>query len=208
MTASVTPSGSLHSAAPCATAHSWSFNRDFYGWTVNQWQAWARGDMNVSDEQAQQTWAVRCANVGEYWIDDQRFHGDWYGYGERWSRVVLDPGVHRIRVRLASEVRLFGGGLPPSLTFVLEFQPVNNDVVPLQGGRIVPEAVDGRLVSAPLALGLFNGAATQAVATVAAVNDTRVWPGPDGTGDVHHRRPLIGCRWLHPSRSRARAPPR
>ena len=154
--------------------HSWEFNRQFFGWTVNQWQAWARGDINVSPEQAQQTWAVRCANVGEFWIGDQRFHGDWYGYGERWSRVVLPAGVHRVRVRLAAEVRLFGGSTPPPLTFVMEFQPVVGDVVPLQGGRIVPEMVDGRLVTNPLALALFNGAATRATALAAAVNDTRV----------------------------------
>ena len=151
----------------------WSFNRDFFGWTVNQWQAWARGEFDVTDDDAQTTWAVRCANVGEFWVDNKRFAGDWYGYGERWSRLVLSPGRHTVRVRLASEVRLFGGALPPSLTFVLEFRAVA-DVLPLQNGRIVPELINGSLASSPLSLTLFNGAAVQAVASGVAVNDSRV----------------------------------
>jgi hypothetical protein len=152
----------------------WSFNREFFGWTANQWQAWARGELEVTAEQATQAWAVRCANVGEFWIDDERYHGDWYGYGERWSRVVLAAGRHRVRVRLASEVRLFGGALPPSLTFVMEVRALPAPVLALDGGRIVPELVDGRLVSSPISVALFNAAATRAAATVVTCSDPRV----------------------------------
>jgi len=134
--------------------------------------------MTVTAEQAAQTWAVRVANVGEYWIGDQRFHGDWYGYGDRWSRVILAEGTHRVRVRLASEVRLFGGAVPPSLTFVLQFRAVD-DVLPLAHGRIEPELLDGQtLVSSLASVPLFNGAAATAVVTGVAVNNSRVTLAP------------------------------
>jgi len=151
----------------------WEFNREFFGWAANQWQAWARGAFTVSAEDAGRPHLLRCQSVGEFWVDRQGeqppqlhtgAHGDWYAYGELWHRLEgMDEGEYTLRVRLAAEMRLFGGQLPPPVTFKCEISAVSPDVGAiarvLHNQRILPEVDsnnDSTLFTPYASVGIVN----------------------------------------------------
>ncbi|KAG0226718.1 hypothetical protein BGW41_004100 [Actinomortierella wolfii] len=116
----------------------WQFNEKFLGWGFNQYQAWARTTFRVpyleelfrNDREMLAKLAtaatnlkfkipitVQCQNIGDFYVDDKRLSGDWYGYGITRHTVHLEPGTtHTLSVRIAHEVRIFGGVTypPPS----------------------------------------------------------------------------------------------
>ncbi|KAF9966330.1 hypothetical protein BGZ70_002655 [Mortierella alpina] len=65
---------------------------------------------------------VQCENVGDFYVDDERLSGDWYGYGLTRHTLRLAPGSkHTLSVRVVHEVRIFGGViLPPPSKFRCE----------------------------------------------------------------------------------------
>ena len=101
----------------------WALLQQVYGWAALQWQGWARGEIIVqSDEPA--TLALHSENIIEFWLDGkQYFGGDFYGYGRAPAVLRLDPGVHRIDVRLVRDVRSMGGITDnPTVDVKLELQ--------------------------------------------------------------------------------------
>ncbi|KAF9396453.1 hypothetical protein BGX21_009527, partial [Mortierella sp. AD011] len=99
------------------------------GWAFNQFQAWARSTFRVPSSAASChdglcAVTVQCENVGDFYVDDQRLSGDWYGYGLTRHTLRLAPNSqHTISVRVVHEVRIFGGViLPPPSKFRCELK--------------------------------------------------------------------------------------
>lgn len=87
----------------------WALLQQVYGWAALQWQGWARGEIHVQSG-SPLTLALHSENILEFWLDGkQYFGGDFYGFGRAPAVVHLDPGVHRIDIRLIRDVRSMGG---------------------------------------------------------------------------------------------------
>ena len=67
----------------------WSIIRGFYGWAANQWQGWAVSSIEVPSGG---NYAVRCSHTSDFYLNDNHFFGDLYGYGNSWTLVNLPSG--------------------------------------------------------------------------------------------------------------------
>ncbi|KAI1288890.1 hypothetical protein EDD11_009566, partial [Mortierella claussenii] len=158
----------------------WKFNQQSMGWAFNQYQAWARStftvpashsDCSSADRDGLYAVTIQCTNVGDFYVDDQRLSGDWYGYGLTRHTLRLAPGSrHTLSVRVVHEVRIFGGAIsPPPSSFRCELmvpfpdgphtehgevmvQVVKNGY----GGVVVMDAVDGILAGEYISVALRN----------------------------------------------------
>ena len=127
-------------------AVDWEWLRSIYGWAAFQYQAWTRGNLVVDGDSAQ-TIAFYTDNVLEFWIDDQiYFGGDFYAYRKAPLILYLEPGPHKIDVRLIRDVRVMGGNGKPSIRVSLKAQKSNRGLA-FAGKPIVPDVVDMRLAS-------------------------------------------------------------
>ncbi|CAG8492394.1 12560_t:CDS:10, partial [Gigaspora rosea] len=142
----------------------WKFNRDPFGWAINQFQMWARGyfellNSDLKDESDSIPVLVQCQNIGDFYVDDRRLFGDWYGYRKSWHVLYLRPGKHVINVRLVNEIRIFGGSIPPNTQFrcfirKLELSQVGAMV--LDRTVLVPDLVDGFLAGNFISIAILN----------------------------------------------------
>ncbi|KAL9547928.1 hypothetical protein PS6_006873 [Mucor atramentarius] len=88
----------------------WSENGVPFGWSIEQYQAWARGIL-ITHEPVQLF--VQISGVSEFYIHGTRYHGDCYGYNTTTHLIQFDKGTHAIDVRMMHDVRMFGGGKAP-----------------------------------------------------------------------------------------------
>ncbi|OQN98295.1 hypothetical protein B0A48_15574 [Cryoendolithus antarcticus] len=87
----------------------WKFQQQVYGWAALQWQAWVRGEFTVHDTEPA-TFTFQADAVLEYWIDDDHhWGGDFYETRRAPLVLHLEPGLHRIDLRVIREVRAMGG---------------------------------------------------------------------------------------------------
>ncbi|KFH61907.1 hypothetical protein MVEG_12241 [Podila verticillata NRRL 6337] len=148
----------------------WKFNGMFMGWSFNQYQAWARSSFVVSSSSTQSNdlvpVTIQCTNVGDFYVDDERLSGDWYGYGLTRHVLRLAPGSHTLAVRVAHEVRIFGGViLPPPSKFRCDLEVVVSEtegeahvqvVREGHGGVILMDVVDGVVAGEFISVALRN----------------------------------------------------
>ncbi|KAF9301492.1 hypothetical protein BGZ74_006629 [Mortierella antarctica] len=158
----------------------WQFNQMFMGWSFNQYQAWARSSFQVPDLAPQDKpltseflvpITIQCTNVGDFYVDDERLSGDWYGYDLTRHVLRLAPGsTHTLSVRLAHEVRIFGGViLPPPSKFRCVLEAVGASgagdgsgevhvqvVTEGHGGIILMDVVDGVVAGDLISVALRN----------------------------------------------------
>ncbi|KAG0272147.1 hypothetical protein BGZ95_012110 [Linnemannia exigua] len=159
----------------------WQFNQQFLGWGFNQFQAWARTSFTVPNIQRQLhesegdglvSITIQCENIGDFYVNDERLSGDWYGYELTRHTLRLLPGSrHTLSVRVVHEVRIFGGVIiPPPSKFKVELRlpfPFGHDgtngsyrpmvqVVKGNGGVVVMDAVDGTLAGKYISVALRN----------------------------------------------------
>jgi len=128
----------------------WAFLKEIYGWAAVQYQAWARGELDIGGKETQHI-VLHTAGILEYWIDDEHyFGGDYYGFQRAPPVLHLEPGTHRIDLRLVRDVRAFGGILEPIIDVVLHVQQVSGDLELAKPGILMSDVIDGRLAS-PLA---------------------------------------------------------
>ncbi|KAK2766177.1 hypothetical protein FQN54_007693 [Arachnomyces sp. PD_36] len=128
----------------------WQFIQSVYGWPALQYQAWARGHLQVPDLGPDPV-ALFTDGILELWVDGyQYFGGDFYTY--RRSPIILDlqPGSHTVDVRLIRDVRAHGGLGSPRITVSLEAQRAIERLAVDAGSLLVSDVVDGRIAS-PLA---------------------------------------------------------
>lgn len=141
----------------------WDGLRSIYGWSGIQFQAWARGSLDVcrdTDAGNDQTTVVLYVwNIGEFWVDDkQYFGGDFYGYRRAPVVLQLAPGKHKLDVRVAHDIRNFGGGMPSKVTFGVEVEVSPGGLVAVPEGAVVSDLVDGGIVGEWASIPLRNDA--------------------------------------------------
>ena len=128
----------------------WDFIQSIYGWAALQYQAWARGDLQISGL-GPQTIALFADGLLELWVDsNQYFGGDFYAYRRSPIILRLDPGSHAIDLRLVRDVRALGGIGQPRITVNMEAYRTAEQLGVDTGSLVVSEVVEGRLAS-PLA---------------------------------------------------------
>ena len=125
----------------------WRSLQLIYGWAALQYQGWARGDMTVHGIQ-QKTIVFYTDQVLEFWIDDEHFFGgDFYAYRRSPLVLHLDPGHHQIGIRIVRDVRAMGGVGEPTVSIGLEAEVSEGGLRPVEGSILLPDMVDGKLVS-------------------------------------------------------------
>ncbi|KAG0312763.1 hypothetical protein BGZ99_009275 [Dissophora globulifera] len=166
----------------------WKFNQQFLGWAFNQFQAWARTSFTVPEscggDDGLCSVTLQCTNVGDFYVDNDRLSGDWYGYGLTRHTLRLQPGSqHTISVRVVHEVRIFGGiTYPPPSQFMCEFVVVprslaasDRHVTMVQvvkegsGSYVLMDAVDDILAGQYISVALRNAGPERVVVKSVAI---------------------------------------
>ncbi|KAL9005709.1 MAG: hypothetical protein Q9188_001522 [Gyalolechia gomerana] len=97
-----------------------------------QYQAWARGTLTV-DGDKERTVVLYTDHVLEFWVDDEHhFGGDFYAYRKAPLVLHLQPGKHKIDVRIVRDVRAMGAVGEPTA---------------VDGSLLLPDLVEGRLAT-------------------------------------------------------------
>ena len=125
----------------------WNFLQSIYGWSALQFQAWARGDLVINTGEPRPV-VFYADKVLEFVVDGKSyFGGDFYAYRRAPLVLRLDPGTHRIDVRLVRDVRAMGGQLPPSVRIDIKAEFSVKNLVVLSDKIVLPEMVGGKLAS-------------------------------------------------------------
>lgn len=98
-----------------------------FGWSIEQYQAWARGTLTVSEPIQL---FVQVSGASEFYINNKRYHGDCYSYNTTHHIIQFEKGKHTIDVRMVHDVRMFGGGKePPQCQFTVHLEIKNEALV-------------------------------------------------------------------------------
>ena len=125
----------------------WGFLQSVYGWAALQYQAWARGYIIINAEEAQ-TVVLYSDSILEFWVDDTPyFGGDMYSYRRAPLVLRLEPGPHKLDVRLVRDVRAMGGIGEPKVGVTIRCEISNGGVAILKEKLLLPEVVNGVLSS-------------------------------------------------------------
>lgn len=142
-----TPTSANASLSVAYSNVKWSFLKDVYGWAAVQYQAWARGELTVHGN-ATQSLILHTDAILEFWIDDEHFFGgDFFTFRRAPPVLHLTPGSHRIDLRLARDVRAFGGILEPTIDVVIEAKQASSTLELSKPGILMSDVVDGKLPS-------------------------------------------------------------
>lgn len=116
-----------------------------YGWAAVQYQAWARGELVVGGNETQHL-ILHTDAILEYWIDDTHyFGGDFFTFRKAPPVLHLEPGSHKIDLRLVRDVRAFGGILQPTIDVVVDVQQASGTLELAKPGILMSDVVDGTL---------------------------------------------------------------
>lgn len=158
----------------------WDFLKLVYGWAAVQYQAWARGEFTVHGRETQHV-VLHTDAILEYWVDDRHyFGGDFYTLRNAPAVLHLEPGLHKIDLRLVRDVRAFGGILEPTVDVVVDMQRVSTSLELAKPGMLISDVVDGKLAS-PLASVLLrnSGDSDIEIIDVQAVNSSHTSSNED-----------------------------
>lgn len=98
----------------------WSSLQSVYGWSALQYQAWARGSLEVNQPHGQ-TVALFVCGLLEFSVDGQRyFGGDFYSYRRVPVTLHLSPGKHTLDLRLIRDLRALGATSQPTIEVEVE----------------------------------------------------------------------------------------
>jgi hypothetical protein len=152
-------SSSISANASLSVAYSnvdWDFLKLVYGWAAVQYQAWARGELIVGGNETQHV-VLHTDAILEYWIDDQHyFGGDFYTFRKAPPVLHLEPGLHKIDLRLVRDVRAFGGILEPTIDVLLDVQQATGTLELAKSGILMSDVVNGTLASSVGSVSLLN----------------------------------------------------
>lgn len=125
----------------------WDFLKTIYGWSSVQYQAWARGELIVGGKETQHI-IIHTDAILEYWVNDAHyFGGDYYSFRNAPPVLHLQPGHHRIDLRLARDVRAFGGILEPNIDVVVDVEQASGSLDLAKPGILMSDVVDGKLAT-------------------------------------------------------------
>lgn len=123
----------------------WDFQQAIYGWAALQYQAWARGSLYIHGTRSQRV-VLYTDHVLEFWIDNQHyFGGDFNAYRRSPLVVTLEPGPHRLDVRLVRDVRAMGGIGRPTIDITIRVEITNPALHLASDKLLLPDLVDGKL---------------------------------------------------------------
>ncbi|KAF7725436.1 hypothetical protein EC973_009610 [Apophysomyces ossiformis] len=88
---------------------SWKANTVPFGWSIEQFQSWARTALTVIRPT---TCLFQVLGAAEFYVDNQRYSGDAYSYDTTYHAISLNAGKHTVIIRIVHDVRVFGGGKP------------------------------------------------------------------------------------------------
>ncbi|KAF2097456.1 hypothetical protein NA57DRAFT_41840 [Rhizodiscina lignyota] len=154
----------------------WQFLQKVYGWSALQYQAWARGHIDVAGDTAEDV-VLYTESILEFWLDGvPHFGGDFYGYRRAPLVLHLDPGRHQLDVRLVRDVRAMGGAALPSIEVHLEVRRAAEPLEFSDSGLLISDVVEGRLAGSLGSATLRNnGKATLEIVSIRELNvSTRV----------------------------------
>lgn len=133
----------------------WGYLRPIDGWASLQYQAWARGRLVIIGDSSQ-TIVMYTDNVLEFWVDDQPyFGGDFYAFRRAPLVLHLDPGSHKVDVRLIRDLRAMGGVGDPSIHIKLEAQKSDGGLTST-GELTLPDIFAGKLASQLASISVRN----------------------------------------------------
>ncbi|KAI9877754.1 MAG: hypothetical protein M1830_002919 [Pleopsidium flavum] len=153
-------------------AVDWSFLQSVYGWAALQFQAWARGTITINADQTNSI-VLYVDNVLEFWVDGKSyFGGDFYSYRRAPLILHLEPGHHRLDVRLIRDVRAMGGTGEPNIQVRIEAHVSSGGLTVVDDKLLFPDIVDGKLSSTLASVPVRNeGSRWIQVLSVESVDD-------------------------------------
>ena len=124
----------------------WASMRSIYGWAALQYQGWIRGNL-VLNSPWPRTITLYTDNVLEYWVDDEHYFGaDFFTFRRAPCSLTLQPGKHRIDVRLVREVRSMGGD-DSCIKVVLQAEIAPEDLQFVSKSTAVSDVINAQLAS-------------------------------------------------------------
>ena len=157
-------------------AVDWTLQQSVYGWPALQYQAFARGVINVAGHSSC-TIALYTDNVLEFAVNDKPFFGgDLYGFRRAPLVLELAPGGNKIDLRLIRDVRLMGGEGSPSICVRLSAQLCTAVLNVVKNSLVLPDVVNGRLTSPYASVTLCNE--TEGWVDIVATQCREVCPTP------------------------------
>ncbi|KAK5668312.1 hypothetical protein QVD99_005343 [Batrachochytrium dendrobatidis] len=138
----------------------WDFNRKTFGWAVLHHATYFRGTFNIATAGS---YLVSFSGVISFKIDDRSFVGNLYSYRHASdSAVYLEAGEHSLYILVSMDVRIFGGSTPPKPVFTGSLEKVEVDgptrgVVSYSLDTILPDVLDGKLVTSFASITILNG---------------------------------------------------
>lgn len=134
----------------------WDFLQVVYGWAAFQYQGWARGEISVLGDISQNV-VLYTDGALEFWVDDTHyFGGDFFTFRNAPPVLRLEPGSHRIDVRIVRDVRAFGGIGTPNMTIALDLNSTSGGLELAKESLTVSDVVDGKLASPFASIALRN----------------------------------------------------
>ena len=137
----------------------WVSLQQVYGWSVLQYQGWARGSLIIHNN-SPQTIVLYTDRLLEFRINDKPyFGGDLYAYRRAPLILRLDPGAHRVDLRFVRDVRAMGGVGDPTMQIRLRAIVSGGGLFVVKDGLLTSDLVDGRLVGRLASIPVRNDAA-------------------------------------------------
>jgi hypothetical protein len=112
---------------------------------------------------------VQFYSIGDFYVDHDKYSGDWYNYRTTAHVVRLSAGEHTIRVRVVNEIRIFGGSVPPKSTFEYLWEPTADHIpaVAIEQQLNIPDIAKGRFTGDLCSIGIQNVLEDQAIQVTA-----------------------------------------
>ena len=149
----------------------WSELRGIYGWAALQYQAWARGHIEINAE-SPQTVTLQIDGILEFYVGKEHyFGGDFYSFGKAPVMLTLPPGRHRLDLRLIRDVRSMGGTGIPTIDLHIKAELSTPRLHVLSKHSIFPDIVDGRLSSPYASVSVRNASSTVVEIVRVVIND-------------------------------------
>ena len=121
--------------------------QSIYGWGALQFQAWARGILTLEAWHSESL-IIHTDNILEFWVDGKSyFGGDFYSYRRAPLVLNLQPGQHRLDVRLIRDVRAMGGIGEPDIQVSVEAHVTKGGLTAVEDQFLFPDLIDGELAS-------------------------------------------------------------
>ncbi|ERF77070.1 hypothetical protein EPUS_06288 [Endocarpon pusillum Z07020] len=137
---------------------NWTFQQSVYGWPALQYQAYARGFIDLTGHSSHRV-AFSAEHVLELAVNDSPiFGGDVYGFCRAPMILDLVPGKNKIDLRLIRDVRAMGGIGSPSIFVRLSFGRCDRGLNVVDKSTILPDVINGKLTSPYASVILCNAA--------------------------------------------------